>query len=160
MTVRPVSVLLADPEPERRARIRACLDQLGEGPAVIFHGLCLLLDEDLGLEGRPMRGCERRLAGLLDDRRPLGRAPAQCFVPAVGTQGKRVGVVGEALKKALGVMPEAFDCGVRQGAVRLSVSMASRSHCRSAVPVARATYSMPSRNRSPASSARTGSSSR
>ncbi|MFE3637589.1 hypothetical protein [Streptomyces sp. NPDC059168] len=72
MTARPISALLADPEPGRRARIRARLDQLGEGPAVIFHGLCLLLDEDLGLEARPMRGCERRLAGLLDDRRPLG----------------------------------------------------------------------------------------
>ncbi|MGV9248878.1 hypothetical protein [Streptomyces sp. NPDC003710] len=103
MTVRPISALLADPEPERRARIRARLDQLGEEPAVIFHGLCLLLDEDLGLEARPMRGCERRLAGLLDDRRPLGRAPAQCLVPAVGAHGKRVGVVGEALKKVLGL---------------------------------------------------------
>lgn len=102
MTARPISVLLTDPEPERRARIRARLNQLGEGPAAIFHGLCLLPDEDLGLEARAMRACERRLAGLLDDRRPLGRAPAQCLVRAVGARGKRVGAVGEALKKVLG----------------------------------------------------------
>ena len=54
MTVRPILVLPTDPEPERRARIQFRLNQLGEGPAALFHDLCLLLDEDLGLEARPM----------------------------------------------------------------------------------------------------------
>jgi hypothetical protein len=50
MTARPVSVPQSAPEPERRARIRDRLTQLGEGPAALFHDLCLLLDEDLGLD--------------------------------------------------------------------------------------------------------------
>ena len=52
MTVRPFSALPTDPEPELRAGIRARLSRLSEGPAVIFYDLCLLLDEDLGLEAR------------------------------------------------------------------------------------------------------------
>ncbi|MGI5518057.1 hypothetical protein [Streptomyces sp. CA-106131] len=54
MRVRLFSTFPTDPEPERRARIQVRLNQLGEGPAALFHDLCLLLDEDLGLEARPM----------------------------------------------------------------------------------------------------------
>jgi hypothetical protein len=54
MTARPMPAPPTDSDPERRTRIRTRLSQLGQGPAALFHDLCLLLDEDLGMATRPM----------------------------------------------------------------------------------------------------------
>ncbi|MFJ9893655.1 hypothetical protein ACIQPR_10020 [Streptomyces sp. NPDC091280] len=54
MTARPMLAPPTDSDAERRTRIRARLSQFGQGPAALFHDLCLLLDEDLGMATQSM----------------------------------------------------------------------------------------------------------
>ena len=100
-----------DQEPERRARIRARLNQLGEGPAAVFHDLCLLLDKDLGLEARPMlvshlvRELESSVREVLLPRQASTADQEPEPVPAEHPVVAALRLVGDEVLRALGLKP-------------------------------------------------------